>query len=107
MSEVHATVEALGDKYRDRIPKNEWQAIVARKNNEYVPFVDKDKPLEKQGFCHDTLVLIAYLRLNYWCDTDEERARFEALLRKNDELWETKLAQEKSVRNLLKLMRRE
>lgn len=40
---------------------------------DYKPEIDTDTPLIDQNLKRETIVLLAILNLNYWCDTPEEK----------------------------------
>lgn len=103
LSEVYATVTAMGEQYIKRIPKDVWAKIIAHKNDDYTPYVDENKRLSQQGLAEDTITFIAMLYRDYWCDTEEERRSLLALFAKNEEGWQAKLSQTSSIRNLLKM----
>ena len=84
LSELYALLCFLGERYIKRIPENLFEGIKRSRNHDYIPPVDGNKGLEEQGFCHDTLAFVAYLKLRYWCDTKEEQLEYWRKLQAND-----------------------
>ena len=48
--------------------------------------IDKTKSLKDQKFIRDTYIILASFRLNFWCDSDEEKKKLEKKFRENDRL---------------------
>ena len=105
LSEVYEVVIAMGGGYKDRIPEDRWAVIAERRNKGYTPFIDKNKPLNEQKITNETITFIAMLHRDYWCDTDEERERLEAVFAENERRQNEKLVSEKSTRKRLKLLK--
>ena len=59
-----------------------------------------DKPLKKQEIKRETLVILAILNLNYWCNEDEKKSFLEELAKNEKE--KNKLEKKYSVDNLFK-----
>ena len=82
LSEVYATVTAMGEYYKKRISKYSWDKIVAMKSDEYHPFIDENKQLLDQNVTYDAISFISVLHKDYWCDTKEEWDRLVATIKK-------------------------
>lgn len=52
---------------------------------DYHPEIDIEKPLIEQNLKRETMVLLAILNLNYWCENEEEKQSFLNELNKNEE----------------------
>ena len=74
-SELYSVLCVLGDKYISRLPEEFIEGIAAKRNKSYKPVVFPDKSLEDQSLSKETFAMIAYLKLKYWCDTEEERQK--------------------------------
>ena len=72
-SEVYAILNMIEDEYKERVPKNVMDFFEEERDKEYNPIIDVNIPLEKQNLKRKTLVLLAILNLNYWCDSEEEK----------------------------------
>ena len=106
LSEVYAVVVAMGEQWVRRIPEDVWQDIIAKKNNDYEPKIDRKKALDEQGLAKDTITFISLLHSEFWCDSEEERARLLAIFDRNQAEWDTKIAATGSVRGILRMVNR-
>ncbi len=102
-SEVCTILNMLEDEYKERVPKNVMDFFEEERNKEYNPIIDVNIPLEKQNLKRKTLVLLAILNLNYWCDSEEEKQEILDSFAKNEELKrlkEKELTENYNINNL-------
>ena len=102
-SEVCTILNMLEDEYKERVPKNVMDFFEEERDKEYNPIIDVNIPLEKQNLKRKTLVLLAILNLNYWCDSEEEKQEILDSFAKNEELkWlkEKELTENYNINNL-------
>lgn len=103
-SEVCTILNMLEDEYKERVPKNVMDFFEEERDKEYNPIIDVNIPLEKQSLKRKTLVLLAILNLNYWCDSEEEKQEILDSFAKNEELKrlkEKELTENYNINNLL------
>lgn len=103
-SEVCTILNMLEDEYKERVPKNVMDFFEEERDKEYNPIIDVNIPLEKQNLKRKTLVLLAILNLNYWCDSEEEKQEILDSFAKNEELKrlkEKELTENYNINNLL------
>ena len=67
------------------MPKKVRDFFKEEKIKDYHPEIDIEKPLIEQNLKRETMVLLAILNLNYWCENEEEKQRFLNELDKNEE----------------------
>ena len=72
-SEVYAIVNLLEDEYKNSVPKKIMDFFDEVRNKEYEANIDIEKSLLEQNIERQTLVMLAILELNYWCDSEEEK----------------------------------
>ena len=104
-SEVCTILNMLEDEYKERGPKNVMDFFEEERDKEYNPIIDVNIPLEKQNLKRKTLVLLAILNLNYWCDSEEEKQEILDSFAKNEELKrikEKELTENYNINNLFK-----
>ena len=104
-SEVCTILNMLEDEYKERVPKNVMDFFEEERDKEYNPIIDVNIPLEKQNLKRKTLVLLAILNLNYWCDSEEEKQEILDSFAKNEELKrikEKELTENYNINNLFK-----
>ncbi len=102
-SEVYAILNMIEDEYRERVPKNIIDFFEEERDKEYNPIIDVNIPLEKQNLKRKTIVLLAILNLNYWCDSEEEKQEILDSFAKNEELKrlkEKELTENYNINNL-------
>ena len=104
-SEVCTILNMLEDEYKERVPKNVMDFFGEERDKEYNPIIDVNIPLEKQNLKRKTIVLLAILNLNYWCDSEEEKQEILDSFAKNEELKrikEKELTENYNINNLFK-----
>lgn len=104
-SEVCTILNMLEDEYKERVPKNVMDFFEEERDKEYNPIIDVNIPLEKQNLRRKTIVLLAILNLNYWCDSEEEKQEILDSFAKNEELKrikEKELTENYNINNLFK-----
>ncbi|MEE1379778.1 MAG: hypothetical protein U0K52_05075 [Clostridia bacterium] len=84
-AEIDEILNLLEDDYRERVPKKVRDFFKEEKMKDYHPEIDIEKPLIEQNLKRETMVLLAILNLNYWCENEEEKQRFLNELDKNEE----------------------
>ena len=84
-AEVDALLDLLEDEYKERIPEKVRNFFKEEKMKDYHPEIDIEKPLIEQNLKRETMVLLAILNLNYWCENEEEKQSFLNELNKNEE----------------------
>ena len=71
-SEVYAILNMLGKEYINKLPKDIYNIIKEEKSTEYNPVYKTKVALDKQDVKKETISIIAFLHLNYWCNEDEK-----------------------------------
>lgn len=84
-AEIDEILNLLEDDYRERVPKKVRDFFKEEKIKDYHPEIDIEKPLIEQNLKRETMVLLAILNLNYWCENEEEKQSFLNELNKNEE----------------------
>jgi len=103
-AEGYAVILALGEDYIKRLPKDVFEFIKNKSNKYEIPNIDENKALDEQGLSQEALAMIAMLRLDYWCDSEEEKAEFLKYLDITEEQINEILMSATSTRELLKLL---
>ena len=84
-AEIDEILNLLEDDYREMVPKKVRDFLKEEKMKDYHPEIDIEKPLIEQNLKRETMVLLAILNLNYWCENEEEKQSFLNELNKNEE----------------------
>lgn len=83
-AEVDALLELLEDEYKEKVPEKVRNFFKEEKIEDYEFKIDINKPLTEQKIRRETMVLLAILNINYWCDTEEEKQQWMNELKKNE-----------------------
>ncbi len=100
-TEVDAFIELLNDNYKNKIPKKLRDFFKNEKDNNYIMKIDPNKPIKSQNLNDDTLSLIAFLNLKYWCEDENEKQRLINKYAQNEENYQEKL---KNLYNIDKVL---
>ena len=84
-AEIDEILNLLEDDYREMVPKKVRDFFKEEKMKDYHPEIDIEKPLIEQNLKRETMVLLAILNLNYWCENEDEKKSFLDELDKNEE----------------------
>lgn len=82
--EVLSFFNLLDESYTKKIPKDFIDFIRENKDEEYEKVIYRNIPIKEQNLMDETLNLIAFLNLKYWCENDEEKANLINIYSKND-----------------------
>lgn len=83
-SEVYEILKMVDKEYFDRIPKKFVEFLEREKDNNYIPNINENIPLEEQKLLNDTINILAMIKLDYWCSSEEERSELLKLLNENE-----------------------
>ena len=75
-AEVDAILNVLEDEYAEKIPEKVKKFFAEEKIKDYEPVIDVNVPLTEQNLKRETMVLLAILNLNYWCESENEKQEF-------------------------------
>lgn len=82
-SEVYGILNMLGENYIKLIPIKLYNFIKENKSIKYNPNFDNSIPLEQQNISKNATAFICMLHYNYWCTTEEEKAKMDKVLQYN------------------------
>ena len=82
-TQVYAVLSFLNDTYIKRIPRQVLDLIEKNRDRNYLFTVNKNIPLEQQNLSEEAIAMLAYLKLNYWCNTKEEKEQLLSLFEEN------------------------
>ena len=83
-SEVYAVLCVLNDDYLKKIPQNILKQIYPERDKDYDFYIDENIPLTEQNLSPESIAMLAALKLDYWCNSKEEKEELELLLKAND-----------------------
>ena len=92
-SEVYAILNMLGKEYINKLPNDIYNIIKEEKSTEYNPVYETTVALDKQDVKKETISIIAFLHLNYWCN-EEEKIKLRELFDENEDKYQEELKQQ-------------
>ena len=92
-SEVYAILNMLGKEYINKLPKDIYNIIKEEKSSEYNPVYATTVALDRQVVKKESISIIAFLHLNYWCD-EEEKIKLRELFDENEYKYQEELKQQ-------------
>lgn len=104
-AEVDAILDLLETETVEKIPLKVREFFKNEKDKNYVPNINVEVSLLEQNLKRETMVLLAILNLNYWCDSEEEKQEILNSFANNQEmkqLAEKELAEKYNPNNLFK-----
>ena len=104
-SEVYEILNLLEDEYKNKVPEKVIEFFERERDEKYNPIIEIDVPLDKQNLKRETMVLLAILNMNYWCDNEDEKQEMLKSFNENEaskKLKEKELAEKYNSDNLFK-----
>lgn len=101
-AEVYEILSFMEQKYVDMIPLKLLELFKEEKEKEYKPNINPTIPLDEQNLQKKTLSILAMLKLNYWCEDENEKKELIALYAENDKRKEEELREKYNPDNLFK-----
>ncbi len=98
-SEIDSFLELLGTKYKNEIPQNIREIFKTQKDSSHVKYMRNDIPIEEQNFMKETLAIIAFLNLQYWCKDEKEKQRFMKIYEENNAKYSKTVIKKLSANN--------
>mgnify|MGYP004684760551 FL=1 len=92
-SEVYAILNMIGKEDIDKLPKDIYNIIKEEKSSEYNPVYATTVALDRQVVKKESISIIAFLHLNYWCD-EEEKIKLRELFDENEYKYQEELKQQ-------------
>ena len=101
-SEIDAFLDILSEEKRNEIPQKLINLFKEEKDKLYVKKIDINVPLKEQNLREETLDIIAFLNLQYWCKDENEKERLVKIYTQNEQKYQEKLRGKYNPDNLFK-----
>ncbi|MBP3502605.1 MAG: hypothetical protein J6K42_03905 [Clostridia bacterium] len=101
-AEVDAILNLMDSKYVEMVPKKLREIFKNQKDVNYKPKIDSKKNLNEQNLERETLVTLAVLNLNYWCESEEEKQELIKNYSENEKVKEAEIREKYNPDNLFK-----
>lgn len=83
-SEVDSILDQMEEEYVNRIPLDIRKIIKDEKNKEYNPIIVLSEDRLEKELNRNTIAILAWLNLNYWCDNEKEKENLIEIYKEND-----------------------
>jgi hypothetical protein len=83
-AEVYAVLCLLDGEYLRKLPQNILDLIADKRDKALNIKIDENLPLEQQNLSNDAVEFLAMLKLDYWCETPEEKEQLQNMLNVNE-----------------------
>ena len=100
-SEVYEIINLMSYDLRSKIPSKFIDLIKMHKDENYIPKIERDIPLEEQNLRKETISILAFLKLNCFCNEDEKK-QFLKMLNENELKFQEDLSKKYNTNNLFK-----
>lgn len=84
-AEVYAVLSVLGGDYIRKVPTDILNIIAEERDKDYKVNINEGQPLEEQNLSDKSIDMLAALKLDYWCETEEEKKALQDILNLNEE----------------------
>lgn len=101
-TEVYSILNFVDEYYVSKISSKFIEYMYHKKDDSYIPNIDMSIPLEEQQLQEDTVNILAMLKYNYWCETEQEKQELVNILNKNEEKYQAELREKYNPDNLFK-----
>lgn len=83
-TEVNEIIKYLPKEYVEKIPIEYRRLFNDASLEDYPVNIDPDKGILEQKLVYETLVILTILKLNYWCESEEEKEKIRKQLEENE-----------------------
>ena len=100
-AEVDEILNLLENDYKEKVPQKVKDFFKEAKMQDYKVNIDVNIPLENQNLKRETMIILAILNLNYWCENEIEKQEFLNQLSENEKE-KQKLEEKYDIENIFK-----
>ena len=101
-AEVDTILSLMESKYVEKIPLKMREMFKNEKLDGYNPEIDPTIRLDNQNVMRKTIIILAMLNLNYWCENEEEKQKLIKIYADNDIKREEELREKYNPDNIFK-----
>lgn len=101
-AEIEEILKYMPKIYVDKIPTKLKEFFYQERDEKHIFKYDNSKKLANQNITKKTKTLLAILKLNYWCTSEEERNRWKDKFIKNEENHQKYLSEKYNTDDLFK-----
>ena len=83
-AEIDTFLEMLTEENREKIPQKLRGFFKKERAKNMQIKIDSNIPIAEQSLKNETLALIAFLNMHYWCEDEEEKKKLLQKYKEND-----------------------
>ena len=99
-SEIDEILQLLQSDFVDKVPLKIRNFFREQKDKEYIVKINPNIPLENQELLPETISILALLKLDYWCENNQEKQELLKILQKNEIEYQTEIERKYSSENI-------
>lgn len=97
-AELSEILKMMEPEEVNKIPKKLLEVIEKEKSNTYIPNYDSKIELNSQSIKKETLVMLALLYINYWCEDENEKKEYLKLIEKNEQKYQQQIREKTDIK---------
>lgn len=101
-SEVYSILKIMDEKYVKRLPESLYELIKNNRLETYNPTYAPSENIVNQNISKETATMLILLKLNYWCDSEDEKEEIRASLKHNSDEHSRMMREKYSSANIFK-----
>lgn len=102
ISEVLHYLKGISQTDIDKLPNKLMNFLEENASKDYICDFDYTKPLSELDLLDETKGLLGLICLNYWCETEEEKADFTRKLNENENQYQKELREKYNPDDIFK-----
>lgn len=102
ISEVLHYLKGIRQIDIDKLPKRLLNFLEENASKDYICDFDYTKPLSELDLLDETKGILGLICINYWCETEEEKAEFKKKLNANEIQYQNELIERYNPDNIFK-----
>lgn len=83
-TEVDEILKYLPQEYVNKIPQKFRRMFFDARLDDYPVKINPNKSIKEQNVVYETLVILTILKMNYWCNSEEEKNGINQKLKENE-----------------------
>lgn len=91
--EVNDVLNIMGSAYKGKIPPKILMALNENEAKDYVSSINPELSFTEQKISSKALAILTIFNLMYWIEDKEEKARLTRIYKKNDAIYDKKIAE--------------
>ncbi len=84
-SEIDEFLNIISVENKNKVPEYLRELFNKEKDENYIKGINPNIPIKEQALKEETLAIIAWLNLEYWCQDENEKKRLREIYAKNEE----------------------